>query len=36
MEARAKLQEDKNYHKSTDQDTVNLYLGSIQAKLAIL
>lgn len=36
LEAKAKLKEDKYVSRETDEDAVNLYIGSIQAKLALL
>ena len=36
LEAKAKKKEDKNATREADEDAVNLYIGSIQAKLALL
>ena len=36
LEAKAKKKEDKNPTREADEDAVNLYIGSIQAKLALL
>ena len=36
MESKAKRKEDSNMKKEADEEAVNLYIGSIQAKLALL
>ena len=36
MESKAKRKEDSSMKKEADEEAVNLYIGSIQAKLALL
>ena len=36
LELKARKKEDNNINREADEDAVNLYIGSIQAKLALL